>query len=364
MGKLLTVGVVLGGLLGLLSERFLTYRSRLLYDREPENKDLPNCRLIEGIEYGSEDLVILPNGLTFISSGLKSPILKSFAPDRPGEIFLLDLNEADPKPVVLKISDGFDVSSFNPHGVSAHIEETDNVVYVFVVNHPHGTSTVEIFKFEEENNYLLHLKTIKHELLPSIDDIVALGPESFYATVDYYFANFIMQYVEILLGLPWSSVVYYSPTDVKEVACGFYFTNGINISPARKYIYIADSLDHSIHIMGKDDNNSLTPVKVIPLETIPRSIDVDPVTGNLWVGCLPNCWKLFNYDPESPPGSEVILIQNILSDEPVVTQVYANNGSVLQGSSVAAVYEKKLIVGTGFHKALLCDLSEPEHDVA
>lgn len=56
------------------------------------------------------------------------------------------------------------------------------------------------------------------------------------------------------------------------------------------------------------------------------------------------------------PLWQVLRIQNILSDEPVVTRVYSDNGSVLQGSSVASIYEGKLLIGTVFHRALYCDL--------
>lgn len=41
----------------------------------------------------------------------------------------------------------------------------DHTVYLYVVNHPHMKSTVEIFKFEAQQRSLVHLKTIKHELL-------------------------------------------------------------------------------------------------------------------------------------------------------------------------------------------------------
>lgn len=41
----------------------------------------------------------------------------------------------------------------------------DNTVYLYVVNHPHMDSTVEIFRFEEQQRSLIHLKTITHELL-------------------------------------------------------------------------------------------------------------------------------------------------------------------------------------------------------
>ncbi|NXT26379.1 PON2 arylesterase, partial [Syrrhaptes paradoxus] len=73
-------------------------------------------------ETGSEDIDILPNGLAFISSGLKYPGLKTLAPDKPGEIFLMDLNEDNPRAVELRISRGFDLASFNPHGISTYVD--------------------------------------------------------------------------------------------------------------------------------------------------------------------------------------------------------------------------------------------------
>nr|XP_009504906.1 PREDICTED: serum paraoxonase/arylesterase 2-like [Phalacrocorax carbo] len=207
--------------------------NRLNASREIAPVTLPNCRLIKRIETGSEDIDILPNGLAFISSGLKYPGIKSLAPDKPGEIFLMDLNEDNPRAVELRINRGFDLASFNPHGISTYIDR-DDTVYLFVVNHPHQKSTVELFEFVEDENSLVHLKTIQHDLLTSVNDIVAMGPDSFYATNDHYFSDFILMFLEMFLGLTWSNVVYYSPKEVKEVAAGFYSANGINISPDRK----------------------------------------------------------------------------------------------------------------------------------
>lgn len=48
---------------------------------------------------------------------------------------------------------------------------SDNTVYLLVVSHPDVKSTVELFKFQEEEKSLLHLKTIKHELLPKYWDM-------------------------------------------------------------------------------------------------------------------------------------------------------------------------------------------------
>ena len=47
--------------------------------------------------------------------------------------------------------------------------------------------------------------------------------------------------------------------------------------------------------------------KSLDCDTLVDNISVDPVTGDLWVGCHPNGMKIFSYDPENPPGSEVSL---------------------------------------------------------
>ncbi|XP_013835161.1 serum paraoxonase/arylesterase 2 isoform X1 [Sus scrofa] len=287
MGRLLALSL-LGIALALLGERLLALRNRLKASREVESVDLPNCHLIKGIEAGSEDIDILPSGLAFFSVGLKCPGLHSFAPDKPGGILMMDLKEENPRALELRISRGFNLASFNPHGISTFID-SDDTVYLFVVNHPEFKNTVEIFKFEEEENSLLHLKTIKHELLP-------------------------------------------------------------------RYIYVADILAHEIHVLEKQPNMNLTQLKVLELDTLVDNISIDPSSGDILVGCHPNGQKLFVYDPNNPPSSEVLRIQNILSEKPTVTTVYANNGSILQGSSVASLYDRKLLIGTLYHRALYCEL--------
>jgi arylesterase/paraoxonase len=346
-------------LVGLALAIFISHRSsnqtRFNAFREVTAVELPNCNLVKGIEAGSEDIDILPNGLAFFSTGLKYPGLKSFEPDKPGKILLMDLNEENPQVLELKITGSkLDLPSFNPHGISTFTAE-DNVVYLLVVNHPDFKTTVEVFKFQEEEKSLLHLKTIRHKLLPSVNDIIAVGPEHFYATNDLYFVDPYLRSWELYLGVGWSNAVYYSPDEVRVVAEGFDFGNGISISPDGKYVYIAELLAHKIHVYEKHTNWTLTPLKSLDLDTLVDNISVDPVTGDLWVGCHPNGWKIFFYDPENLPGSEVLRIQNILTEEPKVTVVYAENGTVLQGSTVASVYKGKLLIGTVFHKALYCE---------
>lgn len=315
-----------------------------------------NCYLMEGIEYGSEDISVLPGGLALISSGLKYPLIPDLAPGQPGRIFLVDLNNPTLRAVELRISHGFEVNSFNPHGLSTFLEK-GGAVRVFVVNHPPHTTTVEIFKFEEEQLSLTHLKTIQHELLNNVNDIIAVGSQSFYATNDHYYSNFYLRIFEFLFGYSWGSVVYYSPTEVKEVAKGLSFPNGLDISLDGKHLFVAETAASMINVLEINPNHSLTQKKSLALGVNPDNVIVDPKTGDIWTaGCL-NAWKLLPYNPEDPPGSEVIKIENIFSKDPRVIQVYVNNGSVLQGASVATVYNDKLLIGTIYHKALYCEFS-------
>jgi len=355
MGKLLVISLFIAALSILLGERVINLRKRCLASRDLVQNHLPNCRPIKGLEYGSEDITVLPNGLAIISTGLKYPGMPSYS-DGPGKMYTLNMQDSRMKPTELRMDRDFDLESFNPHGISVYTDG-DDTVYIFVVNHPHHDSQIEIFQFVEEDvKYMKHVKTIKHELLYSVNDIVAVGVDSFYATNDHYFTNEYVRQLEPLLAQPWTNVVYYSPDEVKVVAEGYYSANGINLSPDKTHLYVVDVMDHTVHVLERKENNALVPVKAVAVGSLCDNVEVDPETGDLWLGCHPNAWRLVMHDPENLPGSEVIRIQNIHSENPKVTQVYADDGQVLMGSSVAAPYGGKLLIGTVYHKALCCDL--------
>uniref|UniRef100_A0A3P9L6G1 Paraoxonase n=2 Tax=Oryzias latipes TaxID=8090 RepID=A0A3P9L6G1_ORYLA len=353
MGKLSVFSLVILALALLLGQRIVTIRRRFLVNRVVANNHLQNCVELKHLDHGAEDITIVGDGLAFISSGLKYPGLP--VSDVTGKIFLLDLHDPRLKPVELRLPWNFDVESFNPHGISVYIDPSDDSVFLFVVNHPQHKTQIELFKYKEEDRSLLHLKTIKHELLHSVNDIIAVGPESFFATNDHYFSNDLLKFLEYFLLQPWTNVVFYSPKEVKVVSEGYYFANGINMSPDKRHVYVADIFDHNIHVLEWKEDNMLTRVKTVDVASLCDNIEVEPESGDLWLGCHIDAKKVFLFDPKDPPGSEVIRIQNIHSDQPVVTQVYADDGQVIMGSSVATVYGDKLLIGTVFHKALCCD---------
>ncbi|KAK9513641.1 hypothetical protein VZT92_027157 [Zoarces viviparus] len=350
--KKILVAAVVAAVAAFIGHRFLKLKEISLASREVPVKHL-NCHYIKNIEYGAEDITILRDGLAFLSTGSHCPGLPWFS-DEPGKMYIMDMLHPKPTPVELQIKGELDLSSFNPHGISAYIDEADDSVYLFVVNHPQHKSQVEIFHFVEEK-ILVHLKTITHPLLHSVNDIVAVGVESFYATNHQYFANDVLNFVTVMLGLPWCDVVYYSPKEVRVAADGLLAANGINISPDKRYIYVSDIMGHLIDVYERKEGEQLMHLKSVAVGSLCVNIEVDHKTGDIWLGCHPNGMKLSMFDPKNPPGSEVIRIKNIHSNQPVVSQEYADNGHVIMGSSVAAPYEGKLLIGSVFHKALCCD---------
>lgn len=355
MGRLIVLSTVVLAFAVFVGRRFYALHHVALASRELTRNHLPKCQLLEGIEFGAEDITILRDGLAILSTGLKYPGLPSYSDD-PGKICTLDVLDPDLRLVPLHIEGDFDQTSFNPHGISVFTDENDGSIYLFVVNHPHHTSQVEIFQLFEEENSIVHLKTIKHDLLHNVNDIVAVGVDSFYATNDAYSSHDGVKALLTIFGLHWCDVVYYSPTEVKVVAEGFHSANGINISPDHRYLYVSDILDHDIDVLEIQKKDLLVPIKSIDVGSLCDNIEVDPDTGDLWLGCHPNGAKFAFSNPEDPPGSEVIRIQNIHSDLPVVSQVYADDGRVIIGSSVAARYGGKLLIGTVYQRALWCNL--------
>lgn len=175
-------------------------------------------------------------------------------------------------------------------------------------------------------------------------------------SIDYIelFQNWVLLWERFHFSSSWAKSC--SKTNYHSLPFGITSSAFTELFLLWRYVYIAELLAHKIHVYEKHANWTLTPLKVLDFDTLVDNISVDPVTGDLWVGCHPNGMRIFFYDSENPPGSEVLRIQNILSEEPKVTVVYAENGTVLQGTTVASVYKGKVLIGTVFHRALYCDL--------
>jgi len=88
-------------------------------------------------------------------------------------------------------------------------------------------------------------------------------------------------------------------------------------------------------------------------------LTTDNQEGDLWIGCHPKLLTFVKYskDPNALSPSQVIKVETQASGQYEIKKIYLNNGQPLSGSSVAAVFEDRLLIGSVFDEQfLLCNL--------
>ncbi|XP_077986872.1 serum paraoxonase/arylesterase 1-like [Glandiceps talaboti] len=324
------------------------------------------CRVIPGIDVGSEDITVSSHGLAFISSGLRSK--QSGDPSRRppnirGRIFLFDFNYPEKNVVELNLNGEFDRENFYPHGISLYEDKNSGEIRLFVVNHHiSNQERIEIFKFEDRNKSLTHLRTVTGNNIYSVNDVLAVAPESFYYTNDAYFKSAIGKQLEVFSNVAWGTIGFYDGED-RIVISGCQFANGINHSPDGRYVYVSSPIQEQIMVFERRKDNSLQEIQRINVYTGVDNIEVDKQTGDLWIGCHPVIHMMFSHgqNVSNKAGTQVLRIHFNSNNEPYsrtnIREVFMDDGSLISGSSVASFYGNKLLIGTVFDKMALCEIT-------
>lgn len=312
------------------------------------------CKAISGV-LSSEDITIDPKtGLAFISSADRRTEWSNSSHVQKGAIYGLDLNLRDPE--LVNLTADF-AEEFNPHGIGLWIGEDGKSL--FVVNHRQDGHFVEIFDFKD--NKLIHRESIEGALMHSPNDVIPVGPRDFYVTNDHGNTSELGRLVEEYLQLARALVLYYDGNDFRIMAEGLAYSNGINLSPDGKTVYVAATVGQEVCVYDRDKGTgALTLRHTIDLGTGPDNIEVDE-SGNLWIGCHPKLLTFVKYskDPEELSPSQVLKVTVQKPDPYTVDEIYLNNGEPLSGSSVAAVFRDTMLIGSVFDtRVLLCKLRQ------
>ncbi|CAH1263819.1 PON1 [Branchiostoma lanceolatum] len=315
------------------------------------------CRFVPGVDQGSEDIELTSSGLAFISSGLVPPgfILDPVYLSFEQRILTFDFKKPTEGAKTVNIVPESVKEDFMPHGLSVY-EDDSGEVRLFVVNNGKG-DRVEIFRFDADSNSLHHVKSVKHPLLYSLNDVVATGPESFYATNDKYTTGLYSRMAETWLLLPWSNVVYCSGGEATIVVDGLLYANGINLSPEGKLVYVANPTAGGVTVYHRQNDNTLRFSHDIAAHTGVDNVFVDPTTGDLWLGAHPQGihFSIHMGNASHPCGSQVLRIENPAGENPRITEMYSDDGRAgLWGSSVGCYHNKQLLIGTVNHRLMHC----------
>ena len=156
------------------------------------------------------------------------------------KMYVFDFNKPERGPVELKMDiNRRDDGEFNLHGLGHWVTE-DGKYILYVVHHHRVIDTVESFHYDADEGKLLHRGSYEHPLLRQLNDVLVVGTDEFYATVDHYFENKVIKIVEELIRLPFCSVVYYNHKtgEVKTAAGGLMYANGIAMSTNGRLVLI------------------------------------------------------------------------------------------------------------------------------
>ncbi|MEQ8748017.1 hypothetical protein [Pyruvatibacter sp.] len=305
-----------------------------------------NCTRVD-VAPGTEDVTIHPQTrIAYVSAADRRD------PMQPaGGIYAFSI-EAAPTPSLVSADAPDD---FRPHGISLWTGD-DGAQRLFAINHPKaGGHTVEIFDVGA-GGVLAYVKTVAFDEMYSPNDLVAVGPEQFYASNDRGFVGGVLGTLEAYLALPLSNAVYWDGEQGSVVASGLAFANGVNKSPDGGTIYIAQFLGRSVGVYDRDiETGALTHVNDLPLETGVDNIEVTP-DGTLYIGGNPRVLDFLAHaeDPNAIAASQVVRLDPQTGE---TRDVFVATDGTLSGSSVGAVLDNTLIVGAVFEgHVLVCPL--------
>lgn len=310
------------------------------------------CSPVAGIA-GPEDLQIDPvSRLAFVSSAERRADDK----DAPrGGIYALAID--DPLSSPWRDRTGGIPERFQPLGL--HLYSDASSRRLFVVNA--AAKAVELYEVAGDGE-LTHIETFAERRLTSPNDIVAVGPRSFYVTNDVEPGrDSLLGRLHFLLRIGSGSVLYFDGTSWRVAADGLRFANGVTVNGDRSRVYVAETSAAMLKVFDRDlDNGALTLVRSEPMGAAIDNINVDP-SGALWIGAHQKPLKLAAYarNPGTKAPSLVIRYDDVDGSTAKPAEIYADDGSEISASSVAARLGRVLMIGgLAEKKFLICELPQ------
>ena len=255
---------------------------------------------------------------------------------------------------------------FVTHGIDVtHDPDQKDAVYIFAVNHlpnpdydpadadgednPKARSQIELFHHVLGSSTVRHVRSIRHPLIKTPNDVYADGPFSFYVTNDHFYRGGFKRHVEDIIPFAkWSSIVHVhvdnlksadgqSGIDATVALTGLHNNNGLGHGQSADEMVISSALSGTLY-RGKTNRADHT-IKVLD------SIPLDSLTDN------PSYFK----DPYATPSNDAsgylvagvsrpIDLPNTFTDptakEGVMVWYVKPNSTSVEGSTA---WEKRLI---------------------
>jgi arylesterase / paraoxonase len=302
------------------------------------------------VHAGTEDIVIdRMTSNVFVSATDRRRVVRDNARDG---IYAFPLT--DPSALVRVSPEG--MPDFHPHGIS--LWQRDGETRLFAISHtPAGTHSVEIFSVGEAGA-LAHLESVSFGAMYLPNDVVAVGPREFYASNSRGYKSGFLSVLEQFFALPWATTVYFDGREGRVIKDRLVYANGINVSPDRSTLYIAEVLKRRISVFDRNkETGALTWRSNINLNTAPDNFDVD-ADGSLWIA---GHTKIFDYVAHTRDAN-VNAPSHIVKVDPTTLEmedVFVSTAGEINAASIGAVHNNYMIVGAVLDgHVMICPLPE------
>lgn len=319
---------------------------------QSENMFSGQCKAIKGIT-GPEDIQLdKQRGIAYISAYDRRAANEGVRVR--GEIYLIDLKQADPVPVLLPTDI---ITEFQPHGISLfRVDSLTNSL--LVINHRSDElHTVERFMHHPGEEFI-HRETFTGDELISPNDITAIDERSFYFTNDGRSRKKFVLSRDTFLFRSTGSIGYYNGENFQIVKKNLYFPNGIAFDSATIKLYVTETISGLLKVYRiEEGKKNITKIFEQDIGTGVDNINTDR-EGNLWIARHPNLPALSRHMAESANTSPSQILKLEQAGKSFrVNLVFSDDGNQVSGASAAIFYKNRLLIGAAFDdNLLLCEL--------
>ncbi|KAJ1668201.1 hypothetical protein IW140_000495 [Coemansia sp. RSA 1813] len=235
-------------------------------------------------------------GLAYLSCGSLNARQRWLHPDdeydmsfesEADHIYVMDENDTYSEIRAMEMSNNGSLQPFSQglrlHGFDIYWDPNDPRDMTFIlVNHQVAHGAVSIFSYNRGSDHMVHVETVRSDLLHSPNNILAMSKRAFYATNDMAFTKGFMRTISSNTRLPDGHVVYHSDGGEFSVAASnIRYPNGI--AKHNGWIYVASCTDPGVQIYKEDTRGTLSFCgRIVYDDGIPDNIFVDPENGHLY----------------------------------------------------------------------------------
>lgn len=312
-------------------------------------KSVGVCTAVTGGEIvGVEDLTIDPLTKVAFLSGYDRRADAPGATAR-GAIWTYDLAErSTPVDATASALPG----GFSPHGISLWTG-ADGRKALFVINHAGGRHTIEVF--DVNGAALTHRRTVEGPELISPNDIVGVGPDSFYVTNDHANISGWRRTAEDYLRLKETKVYFFDGQRFAQAVDRIGGANGINVSADGKALYLSAASEGKVYVFDRDPaTNALVQRDAVVVPGFADNIEV-LANGDLLLGVHSKIFDLLAHfgDASKPSPSHIMQLKANGRGGFMAETIYYDSGAEISGASVGASVDKRLLIGAIFDPKIL-----------